>query len=358
MVNDIFLWSLNRTCIFELLVDAARFVPKLGLAVDFQERGRDWQSHPLPAMFPYWRTKRSMFPKLKAKKIPKARERMRKNEKEWASEYASLASWRLALSHKRFISADPGLGQGRGRAWDHRRCGTSPSSLSKVKPISQPASCPKATSRQHFPGMLRPPVNTCRHLDIKITCFGKPLKRWLGMLHPAANSHPEATHQWLLMGRLRAFGHENNMLWETLKTLTWHASSCSQQPPQGYHQWLLMGRLNNPLACFILQPTGTPRPHINGFLWASNSAVCQPLNPLKPSKPLKTLRTLKTLPWHASSCSQQPPQGHTSMAAYGPLKQSLCITIPWHASSCSQQAPQGHTSMASYGRPSLPFASP
>ena len=26
--------------------------------------------------------------------------------------------------------------------------------------------------------------------------------------------------------------------------------------------------------------------------------------------------------------------------------------------SCSQQAPQGHTSMASYGRPSLPFASP
>ena len=26
--------------------------------------------------------------------------------------------------------------------------------------------------------------------------------------------------------------------------------------------------------------------------------------------------------------------------------------------SCSQQAPQGHTSMASYGRPSLPFARP
>jgi len=31
-------------------------------------------------------------------------------------------------------SADPGLGQGRGGAWDHRRCETSPSSLSKVKP--------------------------------------------------------------------------------------------------------------------------------------------------------------------------------------------------------------------------------
>ena len=141
-------------------------------------------------------------------------------------------------------SADPGLGQGRGGAWDHRRCGTSPSSLSKVKPISQPASCPKATSRKHFPAMLRPPVKTSRHLDMKITCFGKPLKRWLGMLHPAANSHPEATHQWLLMGRL-----------------------------------------NNPLACFILQPTGTPRPHINGFLWASKPAVCQPLNPPNPPNP-------------------------------------------------------------------------
>ena len=65
-----------------------------------------------------------------------------------------------------------------------------------------------------------------------------PLKQSLGMLHPAANRHPEATHQWLLLGRL-----------------------------------------NNPLACFILQPTGTPRPHINGFLWASKPAVCQPLNP-------------------------------------------------------------------------------
>ena len=38
-------------------------------------------------------------------------------------------------------------------------------------------------------------------------------------------------------------------------------------------------RLNIPLACFILQPAGTPRPHINGFLWASKPAVCQPLNP-------------------------------------------------------------------------------
>ena len=187
-----------------------------------------------------------------------------------------------------------------------------------------------------------------------------PLKQSLGMLHPAANRHPKATHQWLLMGvqacRLPALKplkpSKPSKPLKPLKTLTWHASSCSQQPPQGHtsmasywplkqslgmlhpaanrhpkathqwllmgvqacrlpalkpfkpskrlkplkrllgmlhpaanshpeatHQWLLMGRLNNPLACFILQPTGTPRPHINGFLWASKPAVCQPLNP-------------------------------------------------------------------------------
>jgi hypothetical protein len=45
---------------------------------------------------------------------------------------------------------------------------------------------------------------------------------------------------------------------------------------QGRLPALKSHRLNIPLACFILQPTGTPRPHINGFLWASKPAVCQP----------------------------------------------------------------------------------
>ena len=40
----------------------------------------------------------------------------------------------IYFSPFKILSADPGLGQGRGGAWDHRRCGTSPSSLSKVKP--------------------------------------------------------------------------------------------------------------------------------------------------------------------------------------------------------------------------------
>ena len=155
----------------------------------------------------------------------------------------------------------------------------------------------------------------------------------------AANRHPRAIHQWLL--------------------------------PKATHQWLLMGIQVCRLPA-LLQPTGTPgpyingfspRPHINGFLWASKSAVCQP------------------------SCSQQAPQGHTSMASYGrpslpfaspqnlktlqtlqtlqTLKTLQTLqnrktlkTLTWHASSCSQPPPQGHTSMASYGHPSLPFASP
>ena len=40
-------------------------------------------------------------------------------------------------------------------------------------------------------------------------------------------------------------------------------------------------------------------------------------------KPLKTLKTLKTVTWH-----EQAPQGHTSMASYGPLKQSLGMLHP------------------------------
>ena len=95
-----------------------------------------------------------------------------------------------------------------------------------------------------------------------------PLKQSLGMLHPAANRHPKATHQWLLMG-----------------------------------------------------------------VQACRLPALKPLKPSKPSKPstlqtLKNLKTLKTLTWHASSCSQQPPRGHTSMASSGPLKQSLGMLHP------------------------------
>ena len=89
------------------------------------------------------------------------------------------------------ISADPGLGQGRGGAWDHRRCGTSPSSLSTVKPILQPSS--------HINSFCRLPAL-------------KPSK-----LHPAANSHP-APHinrfLWpLLHPTATPRPHINGFLW-------------------------------------------------------------------------------------------------------------------------------------------------
>ena len=171
-----------------------------------------------------------------------------------------------------------------------------------------------------------------------------PLKQSLGMLHPAANRHPKATHQWLLMGvqacRLPALRPLKTLqtlqtlqtlkTLKTLKTLTWHASSCSQQPPRGHTSMASYGPLKQSLG--MLHPAANRHPKathqwlLTGRFNASKPAVLPALKPLKPSKPLKTLKTLKTLTWHASSCSQQ--------------------------------APQGHTSMASYGRPSLPFASP
>ena len=71
-----------------------------------------------------------------------------------------------------------------------------------------------------------------------------------------------------------------------IRTLTWHASPATHQwllmatlaanrHPRATHQWLLMGIQVCRLPA-LLQPTGTPGPHLNGFLWASKSAVCPP----------------------------------------------------------------------------------
>ena len=135
------------------------------------------------------------------------------------------------------------------------------------------------------------PCKTLKTLKTLTTRHGGPSLPF-AMLHPAANRHPKATYQWLLIGvqacRLPALKRLKPLkTLQTLKTLT--------------------TRHGGPSLPFA-RPA---RPHINGFLWASKPAVCQALK-----------------------------------------------TFPWHASSCSQQAPQGHTSMSSYGRPSLPFASP
>ena len=194
-----------------------------------------------------------------------------------------------------------------------------------------------------------------------------PLKQSLGMLHPAANRHPKATHQWLLMGvqacRLPALKPlkpskplQTLKNLKTLKTLTWHASSCSQQPPRGHTSMASYGPLKQSLG--MLHPAANRHPKATHQWLLMGVQACRlpalkPLKPSKPSKPLKTYKTLKTLTWHASSCSQQPPQGHTSMASYGPLKQSLGMLHP-----AANRHPKATHQWLSYGRPSLPFASP
>ena len=118
------------------------------------------------------------------------------------------------------------------------------------------------------------PLKTLKRLKTLTTRHGGPSLPF-AMLHPAANRHPKATHQWLLMG-VQACGGPS------LPFAMLHPAA--NRHPKATHQWLLMG----------VQACSLPS--------------------LKPLKPLKTLKT--------------------------------------------QQAPQGHTSMASYGRPSLPFAIP
>ena len=150
----------------------------------------------------------------------------------------------------------------------------------------------------------------------------------------------------------------------------------------------------------FLQPTGTPGPHINGFLWASKSAVCQlscsqqapqghtsmafmgvqvcrlpALKPLKPSKrlkrskPFKSVKPVKRWLRVLRLAANSYPAPHINGFLW-PFLQPTGTPRPhingflWASKSavcqlsCSQQAPQGHTSMASYGRPSLPFARP
>ena len=284
---------------------------------------------------------------------------------------------------------------------------------------------PTGTPRPHINGFLwasKPavcqPLNPSnpknpQRLKTLTTRHGGPSLPF-AMLHPAANGHPKAAHQWLLMGAQACRLAALKPLQPVMGTQACHLPCFILHPTgtQGHSSIASFGRPLQPgmgvqacrLPCFILQPTGTPRPHINAFLWASKPvggpslpfailhptanrhpktthqcllmgvqacwgskpAVCQPLNPSNPKNPqrLKTLTTRHggpSLPFATlhPAAKRHPKATHQWLllgVPYNPSwgsKPAIC-----HASSCSQQAPQGHTSMAFYGRPSLPFASP
>ena len=239
------------------------------------------------------------------------------------------------------ISANPGLGQGRGGAWDHCRCGTSPSSLSTVKPILQPSSHINSFCRLPAlkPSKLHPAANShpAPHIN---SSYGHSFCRLPALkpskLHPAANSHP-APH----INSSYGYGY-----------------SCIQPPPQGHTS---MASYEHPSL-----PFASPK-------------TLQTLTTLQTLQTLKNRKTLQTLTWHASSCSQQPPRATHQWLLMATLAanrhprathQWLLMGVqvcrlpalkpskPFCQPSCSQQAPQGYTSMASYGHPSLPFARP
>ena len=250
------------------------------------------------------------------------------------------------------------------------------------------------------------PLKTLKRLKTLTTCHGGPSLPF-AMLHPAANRHPKATHQWLLMGvqacRLPALKPLKPLkTLKRLKTLTTRHGGPSlpfamlhpaaNRHPKATHQWLLMGvqacrlpalkplkplktlkrlktlttRHGDPSLPFaMLHPAANRHPKATHqwLLMGVQDCRLPALKPLKPLKPLKTLRRLKTLTTRHGGPSLpfamlHPAANRHPKATHQWLLMGVQACAVCHASSCSQQAPQGHTSMASYGRPSLPFASP
>ena len=278
---------------------------------------------------------------------------------------------------------------------------------------------PKATHQWLLMGVqacrlpaLKPlkPLKTLKRLKTLTTRHGGPSLPF-AMLHPAANRHPKATHQWLLMGvqacRLPALKPLKPLkTLKRLKTLRTHHGGPSlpfamlhpaaNRHPKATHQCLLMGvqacrlpalkplkplktlkrlktlttRHGGPSLPFaMLQPAANRHPKATHQWLLIGVQACR-LPALKPLKPLKTLKRLKTLTTRHGGPSLpfamlHPASNRHPKATHQWLLMGVPYNPAWgskpavcHASSCSQPAPQGHTSMASYGRPSLPFASP
>ena len=157
-----------------------------------------------------------------------------------------------------------------------------PSNVDLACFILQPTATPRHTSMASC-------GHSCSLKPSKPLKTVKPLKRWLGMLHLAANSHPAP--------------HINGFLWA----------------PQGHTSMASYGRPSLPFArpktLQTLQTLKTLQTLNNRktLPFASPQTLqtlktLQALQTLKTLQTLKNRKTLKTLTWHASSCSQQPPR--------------------------------------------------
>ena len=311
-----------------------------------------------------------------------------------------------------YISADPGLRQGRGGAWDHRRCGTCPVGppSKTLQTLQNPPNPPNTLQNRPNP----PNTFPSRHPRAKATSpTGTPGPRpqqWLSMgfqscrLPACKRSKPSKTFQTLqTLQNLpnppntvpsrhpRAKATAMAFYWlsklpfaspQTLQTLQNppnppKPSKPSKHPPKPSKPSKTLQTLQTP------SPTGTPGPrpllkqapqgqgHSNGFLLAFKAAVCQPANTRnapKPSKPSKTLQTLQTP-------SKPSKPSKTFQTLQTPSKTLQTLQTPSPAGTpgprpLPQQAPQGQghfsnrhprakaTAMAFYGLSKLPFARP
>ena len=127
--------------------------------------------------------------------------------------------------------------------------------------------------------MLRPPVKTSRHLDMNASSCSQqpprghtsmasygPLKQSLGMLHPAANRHPKATHQWLLggVGGTRALAHSITNTRIGIETKRRHVSEVVRSPSTIALPGQASGIPIMPAIGFIIEPRS---PMCRVFRW-------------------------------------------------------------------------------------------
>ena len=164
---------------------------------------------------------------------------------------------------------------------------------------------PKATHQCLLMGVqarrlpaLKPlkPLKTLQRLKTLTTRHGGPSLP-CDMLHPAANRHPKATHQCLLMGvqacRLPALKPLKPLkTLKRLKTLTTRHGG-----PSLPFAMLHPAANRHPLPFAMLHPAANRHPKATHQCLLMGVQACRlpALEPLKHLKPLKTLQRLKTL---------------------------------------------------------------